>query len=365
MRPNQNITFIYAGNINSVRIQKMANFFSRKGVVLNFVGWNRDRKNVLTDPKFSNIKYILNGGGEGTKILPLLYIVFIVKLCFYVLFNKRNFKSNIIIAINFECAYVMYLINKITGIRYIYDIWDEMAISHKFPKYVKKFIRRLDQSVRKSAFRYIHVDPNRLSEIDSNNFVIIYNSPFDFISTGDCPCYENRFAVTGWLNNTRGLKSIFEFAKSNSEIKFTIIGEFIDDKMKTNFLGLKNVEYHHFMPQEKLFNLIKNCRGIFSLYDPSIEINRLAASNKLYDAMMLSIPVVVNKGLVAASMVEENHIGYVVNYDYDESWGQLKDFNPKELTAMGRNGRKIYLEKYEFGNMMDNIFMPITELILK
>lgn len=52
--------------------------------------------------------------------------------------------------------------------------------------------------------------------------------------------------------------------------------------------------YYDRMPQAELFDKLIDCCGIFSLYDPKLEINRLAASNKVYDAMMLGIPVITN-----------------------------------------------------------------------
>ena len=135
-------------------------------------------------------------------------------------------------------------------------------------------------------------------------------------------------------------------------------GEFNQKEYEEKFLSLQNVDYHHFMPQADLFKIIGNCRGIFSLYDSSIPINRLAASNKLYDAMMLSIPVIVNKDLVAADFVRDNKTGYVVDYDYNASWGELAMFDKEVANTLGANGRKIYVDRYEFNTMLDNILLP-------
>ena len=249
---------------------------------------------------------------------------------------------------------------------YVYDIWDEFAISHQFsPKIVKK-LRSIDKHIRNKSAFYIHVDEKRLSDIDSNNYIIIYNSPYDIYNNENHEVnYENSFAVTGWLNNIRGLDSIYSFATANPQISFIVAGEFIDSSVHDKFIKLKNVHYYHFMPQKVLFDIIKNCRGIFSLYDPSLEINRLAASNKLYDAMMLSIPSVVNKEIAAAKTVNDEKIGYLVSYDYDETWNQLSQFDINETTRLGQNGRRVYLSKYEFNEMMKREFLPRIEVLLK
>ena len=353
------IVFLFPGNINSVRLQKFATYLSENGFVISYIGWNRYKDNVLKDDKFKSITYLLNGGGEGTKILPFLYLWFIIKLFFNLLFKKKV-SEKVWFAINFETAFVLWILSKFRHVKYIYDIWDEMAISHKFPNWLVSAIRAIDRKVRRCAEFYIHVDENRFSDLDSSNNIIIYNTPFDYYSEKfDTNIeYENSFAVTGWLNNTRGLLSILKFASENKEIKFLIVGEFIDKNVEKKFNELENVEYYHFMPQNELFKLISKCRGIFSLYDPSIEINRLAASNKLYDAMMLAIPVIVNNGIKAAEFVAKNEIGYVVNYEYDSSWKELSGYDEKSITKKGNNGRRIYLSKYEFGNMLTQVFIP-------
>ena len=361
------ILFLYSATQDSVRIQKIADYlYYDQNATLSFWGWNRYKGKRYTDSKFSKISYLLTGGGEGSKILPLLYVWFLIRLFFKLLFSKEIEKKTIIYTINFETAFITWVVSRIRHLHFIYDIWDEFAISHRFPKYVVRLIKRIDSRVRKASDLYIHVDANRYSEIDegNKNSIIIYNSPFDYLKGKEEEVlYDNSLAVTGWLNTTRGLYSILQFAKNNPDVRIIIVGEFIDKSIYEEFARLNNVDYHHFMPQNDLFSLIKNVRGIFSLYDPSIEINRLAASNKLYDAMMLSIPVIVNEGILAASMVSKRNIGYIVNYQFDKSWDLLSEVNYHDIKVKGRNGRKLYLQEYEFKSQMDRVFMPALQKV--
>lgn len=360
----KDIIFLYPANINSVRLQKIAFYLSEKQYKISYIGWNRYRKNILKDKKFSSIKYLLNGGGDGAKILPYMYVIFIIKLFFYLLFFKK-ISRQVFYAVNFETAFVMWAVSKFRKVHYIYDIWDEMAISHNFPLRVKKILRFFDKRMRTNADFYIHVDESRVSDIDSNNYIVIYNSPRDFYCNEELKKhYEDCFAVTGWLNNTRGLNSIFHFAKDNAQCKFIIIGEFIDKQVEQKFEELENVQFNHFMAQVDLFEKIKTCRGIFSLYDPSIEINKLAASNKLYDAMMMSTPVIVNNGILVAHFVQNNDIGYVVNYDYDDTWDVLKSFSSVDVAEKGSKGRALYIGHYEFNKILDDKFMPRLKIVI-
>lgn len=341
----------------AVRTVKFANFLYSKGVSLEFWGWSRTKIPVECDTRqYKKVNYILYGGGNGTKILPLYYLLLIVKIIIKIVFTK-NTKEKIFFATNFETAFAVYIASHLRRLSYVYDIWDEIAISHNFPSIVRRLLRRIDSRIRKRSKFYLHVDDNRVSEIDSDNYLIVYNSPYDYFKGVEREVkYDNSYAVTGYLNDGRGLSSILNFANANPDIKLIVIGEFINDEMKQRYLETPNVEYYHFMPQEQLFDIIKSCRGIFSLYDTHIPIYRLAASNKLYDAMMLTIPVIVNKEVLASKFVRKHNIGYVINYEFDSTWDCLVDDSFEQVRTLGQNGRKYYLKHVEFASMMEKVF---------
>lgn len=355
------ILVVFASSPSGVRIGKEAAFLKEKGFSLSFVGWNREKKSFIPNSIYDDMVTIQKGGKNAGKLLPFLYIGYMVKLFFYLIF-KKGLKEQTVFSVNFESAYVVWLVSHFKKVNYIYDIWDELAISHNFPAWACKIIRRIDSKIRRDSNFYIHVDENRISEIDKNNYnyIIVYNSPLDFFN-GSVPVerqIENTFAVTGWLNKTRGLESIYKFALNNPKIKFIVAGNFRQKEYEKKYLSLKNIEYHTFMPQQELFKLIWNCRGIFSLYDTKIPVNRLAASNKLYDAMMLGVPVIVNNDLSVADFVLKNEVGYIVNYEYDESWEILKILDEERIKHIGKKGREIFVSKFEFSTMMELVFMP-------
>ena len=351
------IVFLSPASPGAVRTAKFAQHLANRNFKLSYWGWARqsaDKNKVYS--YFDNINYILCGGGSGTKILPLYYCWLIIKLSLLLLIKKHD--GRIYLATNFETAFSCWFSSHFRKFTYIYDIWDELAISHLFPGYIVKLIRFFDKKIRKRAAFYIHVDENRISDIDGSNYIILYNSPIDFLNSSTLKPKRNCFAVTGWLNKTRGMQSIYEFAKNNPQIEFIVAGAFLQKEYEELYSQLPNVRHYNFMPQNELFKLIINCRGIFSLYDTTIPINRLAASNKLYDAMMLSIPVIVNEGLEATDFVRKNGIGYVVNYEFDKTWDVLKEYDLETVNSIGIKGREIYLNRFEFTSMLDRILIP-------
>lgn len=362
---DNNIIFIKACSIKNTRLLKMASFFHKEGYSLHFIGWDREREKESESPLFTNISYIYSGGGFGSGDLSMLilhYLIFQIKLFFHLFLINNKIKNKIYFAINFDVAFIVYCVSLIRpSIKYFYEIRDEFSKTYRIPRVFLPLFNIIEKKIRNRAIKTIHVDVNRVAKFD-RNYLVINNSPFDFYKNKPyIPQLKKSFAVTGYLNYTRGLSEILNFANSNEDYTFYVIGRFIDQKTKKRFLELPNIQVYDYMPQDEVFNIISECRGIFSLYEPSLEINRLAASNKLYDAMMLGIPVIVNKEIVASTFVDKYNIGFSIDYFYNETWSTLIDSNLSDFQIKGMNGRKLYLSSYEFGTQLSNILLPLID----
>lgn len=362
------IVFVTQSNlINNVRLLKISKYLHENGFYLEFIGWKRYSNDPDQHQYFNKMVYILENESNSKFKLLFSYIKFIFKTVYVLNFRIKQENDNAIyFAVNFFGAFAVYL-NKLIhkDIRYIYEIRDEIIKSYKLPGFIRVILFNIDSRIKNKSIKVIHVEINRVSNNESNSIVIL-NSPFDFYNNEFIFREKKKcFAVTGWLNNTRGLESIYLFAKNNPDFNFIVAGKFIDKNIENKYLSLNNIELHDFMPQNDLFDLIKNCSGIFSLYDPSLEINRLAASNKLYDAMMLGIPVIVNSEIEAAKFVTNYKIGFVVNYIYDESWNKIIDTDKITINELGLNGRNLYETKFEFKSQLDTKLLPLIIEVIK
>ncbi|GAA4146801.1 hypothetical protein GCM10022216_32150 [Sphingobacterium kyonggiense] len=347
MRP---ILYVKGTTEKDVRLSKFLKFFNDKNIQNYFIGWNRNTDSKET----SNIKYIFNGGGKNNKYVMFYYPFWMLIVFFHFLF-KKNLRNYNLIAVNFDTAFPIYLVSKFRKFEFIYEIYDQFAISYNFPKFLKKLLLKLDERIMDRAKLIIHVDSNRVNSHKEKS-IVIENTPNDFYK-GSPRSYEkvrHKFAVTGLLNKIRGIDQILKFAQEYPHIEFLFVGEVLDEEMNNIIQSLNNIKKYNFMPQEDLFALMQDCCGIFSLYNPKIEINRLAASNKVYDAMMLGIPVITNSDVINSKFIKEKNIGLVINYIYDKSWQQLADSQFVSLAqSIGENGRAIYLEEFEFNNIVD------------
>lgn len=356
----KSILYIKGSEITDVRLQKFLSFFLNEDYDLSFWGWSRKGKKLQMKGVKSD--YLLVGGGYGKKsTLFFFYLLWIVVVFFKCLFS--NNKNKLIIAIDFDSALPVYLASKIRGYKYFYEVYDDFAIRYKFPSIIRKIILSIDHKIMNRSSCVIHVDDNRVL-YKKCKWIIIENTPND-IFNGEERTYDEieiKFAVIGYLTKQRGVEEIYKFAINNPNIKFLVVGHFLESSYYEKFIALPNIELYKFMPQKELHKLLINCCGIFSLYDPCVEINRLAASNKVYDAMMLGIPVITNKEVVNSTFIDEQKIGYVINYNYDKTWSCLTTENfLTNSIKLGKRGRALYLHNFQFEKIVKDKLLPVIE----
>jgi glycosyltransferase involved in cell wall biosynthesis len=85
--------------------------------------------------------------------------------------------------------------------------------------------------------------------------------------------------------------------------------------------------------------------------------------NKLFEAMMFGVPIITN---VAKGVVSETDCGVIVDYEDTEHIKEaiimLRD-NPDLRKRLGTNGRKAFLEKYNWNIMEERLYTVYDNLL--
>ena len=352
------ILMVKASNSRDVRLQKYKEVLS-KGNSLSFVGWNRfENEDQCFFEKFERVDYLLSGFSSSKVRILFGTLIWFLFLFLYLIKNSK--KYDVIYCADFEAAFPVLIAKKVNkNIKYVYDIYDEVELRYNYGLIIRRILKHIDKKIKEKSFINIHVDKIRLGDGDTSdkNF-IIENSPLDFYNGRYFRHKASKhFVVSGYLTKMRGMDSIYEFATEKVDYNFIVVGRFNDQNLKNKILSLPNVEYYDFMPQKKLFELIKNAYAIFSLYDPSVEINLKAASNKLYDSLMLGIPVIVNEEIYASDFVRNNLVGVCVPYAYNaKSWSENIDILETKLEQYSTHCRQLFEEKYDFEEKVRHVF---------
>ena len=227
---------------------------------------------------------------------------------------------------------------------------------------IKQDVELYIDSIKNTINEIIYLKDELLKSLEEREGSKLEEALSGIESLRDYDEIKEQFAVIGYFSRQRGMDSIYEFAKNNQKKEFLVVGLFIEDEDKKAFLALPNVEYHDLMPQTELYKKMTHCCAIFSLYNPNVEINRLAASNKVYDAMMFGIPVITNKEVINSGFIKDNNIGFVIDYEYNETWNCLSspDFMD-QVKERGMKGRNLYLNQYIFSKLVKQRLLPVLE----
>ncbi len=346
-----------------VRGRKFISYFSENGYDYHLYFWKRIKGDLISD-KESTV--LLVGGGYGTTKLFGYYLRWVSKVFFHFLFKKLS-EESVLFVIDFDSALPIFLVSIFRRrIVYIYDIHDDFALRYNWGRPIKFFISKIDSLVKRTAFKVIHVDENRVRQGDSN-YLIIRNTPPDFLAEAR-PTKKidgKTFVASGLLSSGRGMNSIKRFAISNPQLNFIFAGKVPDNEDYSDLFSLPNCKYLGFIDQESLFNQIYGSCGIFSMYDPDLEINRRAASNKLFDALMLGIPVISNYGLMSEKFILENEVGVCVSFEYDETWEILtSEYFLQNVERIGQKGRIVFKSQFSYNEnfvlKLDSLFYEIS-----
>jgi len=358
-----NIVIIRSNQVNpDPRVEKLAEVLVKNRNRVVIMAWNRNEFYLpseqlveIDDFLYKIVRIRISAGyGRGlSNFFPMLkWQIFL----FLWLVKNRDI-YDIIHACDFDTIIPSILVKLLFKKKVIYDIFDYYVDSFKIPSFFKPIIRFFDKVAMKISDKIILCDENRLKQISFYNLKkieIIQNTPKDMLFYfRSNPNYLYRknsnltLAYVGILQEGRFIKEMIEIFKRHPEWNL-IIGGFgpleseIMRNMRENIIFLGRLSY------VDALRVYYESDAIFAIYDPSIPNHKFSSPNKLFEAMMLSKPIIVAKGTGIDKLVTEEKIGIAVDYDNikdtEEALRSLENKLYRE--SLGRRGRELYERKY-------------------
>lgn len=172
-----------------------------------------------------------------------------------------------------------------------------------------------------------------------------------------------RLLFTGAIRTGRGLETIRDVVLNLKDTDLIITGKSKDIRLQNKIDGIPNIKYHGFLDRNKLLDLEINCDVMIALYDLNLQRQyEYGMANKVLEAMMCGLPIITN---ISHELVNNTKCGIIVEYDnvaqIKEAIITLRD-NPELRRLYGSNGRKGFLEKYNWAKMEQKLydFRPST-----
>ena len=351
------------------RVEKAARALQARGFQVEVLAWDRTAR-LPTEEKRWGVTFhripLASGYARGVGNLPAL-LRWQWSLLWWLVRNRKQF--DVIHACDFDTVLPALIVRFLFAKRVVYDIFDFYADHLRAtPAWITRVIRWVDLKVISWVDAVILVDEKRREQIRGSRprrLAVIYNSPEDFWGRLDCPERADpsdeevalRLVYVGLLQVERGLLDLLEVLARHPEWHLDLAGFGGDqEEILARAKDLPNVKWHGRVSYQENLCLASRADVFVALYDPNIPNHRFASPNKVFEAMMLSKPVIVARNTNVDRVVEQHQCGLVVEYGnspmIEEALTRLAA-DQDLRRRLGENARKAYERSFGWPIMQE------------
>jgi glycosyltransferase involved in cell wall biosynthesis len=235
----------------------------------------------------------------------------------------------------------------LTGARVVYDMRDPFADSYPFAKWVRPIAYLVDWLVMARCDGFVVPNEERVAYLGRwsrrRPVSVVRNLCRDEAIT-DTPAALDcgsgapgvRVAWLGYLVPSRGFELLRELLGSEGgRLELWVAGLCRSEALRRELETTPGIRWLGLLPRPQALTVMRRADAVALLYDPAIPVNRQAAPNKLYEALMTGTPVIVSRGMSVAGEVESEGLGWVVEYGDAAALGEVI----AELREPGARGR--------------------------
>lgn len=272
------------------------------------------------------------------------------------------------------------------GEQVIFDIHENISKQIKSKDYINPFIRwslsfiyaQYEKKVLKRMDRLILAEDSYTEYYSkiSNKITVILNMPDvnmlkEFqVENRD----KNGLFYIGGISNLRGLDVTIEAIKllkdKIPDIYMHYVGNTYDNILDTIDIEVieNHIKFYGAMPLLEGLKLSKNAKIGLSILKP-IENYTTSYSTKIFEYMALELPVITSNFELYKNVVEKYNCGLCVDpLNVNEIADGIKYIieNPKIAKEMGKNGKKIVFEKFNWKNeerKLHNLYKEVSKCI--
>jgi glycosyltransferase involved in cell wall biosynthesis len=352
-------------NQGSIRAELIVKSLRKKYSVLA-LGWDRgegvpNKSNLLdvfrwSAPYGRTLRYL--------ALLPVFWTWIFIKLCAY--------RPKIIHACNLDTIIPCYAYKLLFRKKLIFDIHDRYAMTFIqrsrgfFFKNLYLVVNFVEENFANNADLVILVYGKILKTFKKKprNWIAIMVFPEDHM-TNYSKVMSNDFKLlfTGHVRRGRGLDKLLAIIGDMKNIELLVMGRIEDKNLLKKIHKTSNSKYVGFLDHKQLIDLELSANASIALYDLNLETqHEYGMANKILEAMMCGLPVITN---IAHEIIKETGCGILVDYEnvkqIKEAIISLRD-NPELCTKLGENGRRAFLEKYNWMIMEEKLLKSYESL---
>lgn len=297
--------------------------------------------------------------------LPLFWMWVFIKLCIH--------RPKIIHACNLDAVLPCFIYKILFRKKLIFDISDRFAPpyvpnnrSFLFKKYCS-FVSSIEETFAKNSDALLAVWDKIFLTFDKTpkKCITIMNCCIDRMTDRSSNDHSGfRLLSSSNIRPARGLETVIEILRDFKDTELIITGRMKNRALFERINEIPSIRYIGLVEQDKFIDLVISCDVMIALYDLYLHpIYNYGMASKILEAMMCGLPIITN---IAHDFVRDIGCGIVVEYGNVEQIKQaiitLRD-NPTLRKRMGNNGRKAFLEKYNWTNMEERLYKIYEELL--
>ena len=280
----------------------------------------------------------------------------------------RSLRPEIVHAADFDTVPPAMRAQRSWGAKFVFDIWDFYTdmITSAVAGALRRSVARREADAVRAADLVILPDFARRPRLpaEPRRLIEVMNVPEEREVPQEP---HDRFTLFygGNIANDRGLLELVRACEATGAM-LVVAGQGPDE---TELLPLiessPNANYIGVVSHDDVLRYTARADAIPALYDPSVANNRLASPNKLFEAMMLSKPVIVSDGTAVADLVRAEGMGLAVPYG---DVGALREsletlmLSSDACQEFGRKGRALYESRYRWAIMRQRLLAAYAEL---
>jgi glycosyltransferase involved in cell wall biosynthesis len=321
------------------------------GLRVLIVGWDREARSVKHEQRCKGVE-VLRVQARGRYGGGLVNIPGLIAFNITLLKISLRVRPIVFYSVDLDTAFAALVARWLFSTRFMYDIADWYAHSRRV-KIIAPLVEAVERWVLRHADYVFVPHEARIAQIglEPVRWAVIYNTPEEVNLPEETISRESYFAYVGILDEDRGIRQLAN-AVTQVGVNLVLAG-YGPLEAECRLLAEKNslIKFLGPVPYERCLAIEGKSVAILALYNPCQPNNRLAAPNKLYEAMMLGKPIITSTGTIMSDFVKQECIGLVVGFDNPNEIAKAMRYlleHPEEAKRMGSKARQLYEQQYNY-----------------
>lgn len=310
------IAIVYGNDGSDVRVAKTCRTLVAAGHDVHFIGWDR-RPHVEKESKLP---------GVTCHIVPHSVPTLGWTVSGQVAFTRHatatllRLKPDVVTAVNEDNVLRVGWLKGIAFKRLVCDVFDShLDRMSGRPRAVQACEYVVWNLMRRHCDRLIATDDVRHSRFGRlrSRTTVIGNYPPDPGNdlAFQFPTGPAKLFISGTFSKSRGIEQCLAAAEAIPDFEIVAAGWAADEFAEKTFLPHPQVRFlGHLTPRQSLEEAAR-CDALLAMYAPVSRNQILASPNKIYDALSVGRPVVINSEALVSQWVEDHNVGFRCPYD--------------------------------------------------